>query len=99
MSLDGDATNEMLGDVLEVNRAVRSTKRQERATSYAPSGPEGDGPGDRTDPIWRSGRQAGRRAKQSGRVRRGGSVGVGGGRDGVINQSRHAMKLRVAASV
>ena len=27
--MDGDATNEMLGDVLEVNRAVRSTKRQE----------------------------------------------------------------------
>ena len=43
--MDGDATNEMLGDVLEVNRAVRSTKRQEGGTSYAPSVPGGDGPG------------------------------------------------------
>ena len=38
-------------------------------TSYAPSVPGGDGPGYRTDPIWRSGRQAGRRAKQSGSAR------------------------------
>ena len=39
-------------------------------TSYAPSVPGGDGPGYRTDPIWRSGRQAGRRAKQSGSARK-----------------------------
>ena len=50
--------------------AVRSTKRQEGGTSYAPSVPGGDGPGYRTDPIWRSGRQAGRRAKQSGSARK-----------------------------
>ena len=35
-------------------------------TSYAPSVPGGDGPGYRTDPIWRPGIQAGWRAKQRG---------------------------------
>ena len=35
-SLDGDATNEMIGDVLEVNRVARSTKRQEGGLSHRP---------------------------------------------------------------